>query len=166
MGEAMNKTGFGERFRYWFDGVMSKGTIAIIGLLALVTVAFIAVIAAVVAIFRLGPEGDPEMSFSEAMWGSLMRTLDSGTMGGDAGTGYRVLMLIVTIGGVVVVASLIGIISGAFDSKVEDLRKGRSKVLENDHTLILGWSSKVFPIVSELVVANESRKRPVVVISR
>ncbi|MET4581774.1 voltage-gated potassium channel Kch [Conyzicola nivalis] len=160
----MNKTGFGERFRYWFDGVMSKGTIAIIGLLALVTVAFIAVIAAVVAIFRLGPEGDPEMSFSEAMWGSLMRTLDSGTMGGDAGTGYRVLMLIVTIGGVVVVASLIGIISGAFDSKVEDLRKGRSKVLENDHTLILGWSSKVFPIVSELVVANESRKRPVVVI--
>ena len=160
----MNKTGFGERFRYWFDGVMSKGTIAIIGLLALVTVAFIAVIAAVVAIFRLGPEGDPEMSFPEAMWGSLMRTLDSGTMGGDAGTGYRVLMLIVTIGGVVVVASLIGIISGAFDSKVEDLRKGRSKVLENDHTLILGWSSKVFPIVSELVVANESRKRPVVVI--
>jgi len=160
----MNKTGFGERFRYWFDGVMSKGTIAIIGLLALVTVAFIALIAAVVAIFRLGPEGDPEMSFPEAMWGSLMRTLDSGTMGGDAGTGYRVLMLIVTIGGVVVVASLIGIISGAFDSKVEDLRKGRSKVLENDHTLILGWSSKVFPVVSELVVANESRKRPVVVI--
>jgi voltage-gated potassium channel Kch len=160
----MNKTSFGERFRYWFDGVMSKGTIAIIGLLALVTVAFIAFIAAVVAIFRLGPEGDPEMSFPEAMWGSLMRTLDSGTMGGDAGTGYRVLMLIVTIGGVVVVASLIGIISGAFDSKVEDLRKGRSKVLENDHTLILGWSSKVFPIVSELVVANESRKRPVVVI--
>jgi voltage-gated potassium channel Kch len=159
----MNKVSFGERFRYWFDGVMSKGTIAIIGLLFVVTVAFIAVIAAIVSIFNIGPDNEA-IDFPEAMWSSLMRTLDSGTMGGDTGTGYRVAMLIVTIGGVVVVASLIGIISGAFDSKVEDLRKGRSKVLETDHTLILGWSSKVFPIVSELVVANESRKRPVIVI--
>jgi voltage-gated potassium channel Kch len=159
----MNKVSFGERFRYWFDGVMSKGTIAIIGLLFVVTVAFIAVIAAIVSLLNIGPD-DEAIDFPEAMWGSLMRTLDSGTMGGDTGTGYRVAMLVVTIGGVVVVASLIGIISGAFDSKVEDLRKGRSKVLETDHTLILGWSSKVFPIVSELVVANESRKRPVIVI--
>jgi voltage-gated potassium channel Kch len=159
----MNKVTIGERFRYWFDGVMSKGTIAIIGLLFIVTVAFIAVVAAVVSLFGIGPD-DTAIDFPEAMWGSLMRTLDSGTMGGDSGTGYRVAMLVVTIGGVVVVASLIGIISGAFDSKVEELRKGRSKVLETDHTLILGWSSKVFPIVSELVVANESRKRPVIVI--
>ena len=72
-------------------------------------------------------------------------------------------MLIVTIGGLIIVASLIGIISGAFDSKVEELRKGRSRVLENDHTLILGWSSKVFPIVNELVhrqrVARQERHR-------
>ncbi len=61
-------------------------------------------------------------------------------------------------------ASLIGIISGAFDSKVEELRKGRSKVLEKDHTLILGWNSKVFPIVSEICIANESRRNAVIVV--
>ena len=66
-------------------------------------------------------------------------------------------MLLVTIGGLIIVASLIGIVSGAFDGKVEELRKGRSRVLENEHTLILGWSPKVFSIISELVVANESR---------
>ena len=30
------------------------------------------------------------------------------------------------------------------DAKVEELRKGRSRVLESDHTLILGWGPKVF----------------------
>jgi len=160
----VSKPSLTARFRYWFDNIMSKGTIALIGLLALVTVVFIAVIAAIVAIFGLGPTDDPNMGFAEAMWGSLMRTLDSGTMGGDAGVGFRILMLIVTIGGVVVVASLIGVISGAFDSKVEELRKGRSKVLEEDHTLILGWSAKVYPIISEICIANQSRGKATIVI--
>jgi len=160
----VSKPSFTARFRYWFDNVMSKGTIALIGLLGLATLVFIAIIAAIVAIFGLGPTDDPNMGFAEAMWGSLMRTLDSGTMGGDVGVGFRILMLIVTIGGVVLVASLIGVISGAFDSKVEELRKGRSKVLEDDHTLILGWSDKVFPIVSEICIANQSRGRATIVI--
>ena len=160
----MNKTTFGERFRYWFDGVMAKGTVALIGLLFLITVVFIAVVSAVVAFAGLWPKDAKSYSFPEAMWNSLMRTLDSGTMGGDEGTGYRVAMLIITIGGVIVVASLIGVISGAFDSKVEDLRKGKSRVLETEHTLILGWSPKVFPIISELVIANESRKKARIVV--
>ncbi len=93
-----------------------------------------------------------------------MRTLDPGTMGGDSGWPFRILMLIVTIGGLIIVASLIGIVSGAFDSKVEELRKGRSRVLEQDHTLILGWSTKVFPIVREITTANESRGKSAIVI--
>jgi voltage-gated potassium channel Kch len=156
-----------ERGRYWFDGVMARGTIALMGLLALASVAFIGLVAVVVVLFQWFPEADgkPEpQGFWDVLWGNLMRTLDSGTMGGDAGWGYRAAMLVVTIGGVIIVASLIGIISSAFDSKVEDLRKGRSRVLEQDHTLILGWSSKVFAIVAEICVANESRRKPAIVI--
>ena len=100
----------------------------------------------------------------DILWGNLMRTLDPGTMGGDTGWAFRIFMLIITIGGLIIVASLIGIISGAFDSKVEELRKGRSRVLENDHTVILGWSSKVFPIINEICVANESRGKSAIVI--
>jgi ATP-binding cassette subfamily F protein 3 len=33
-------------------------------------------------------------------------------------------------------------------SKFEEMRKGRSFVIEQDHTLILGWSSKIFTIIS------------------
>jgi voltage-gated potassium channel Kch len=162
----MDKTTAGERLRYWFDGVMSRGLVALVGLLALASLAFIAVISLVVAYAGTWfyPPGEEHYSFGEAMWNSLMRTLDSGTMGGDQGTGYRAAMLVVTIGGVILVASLISIISSAFDARVEELRKGRSKVLENDHTLILGWSSKVVPIVSEICIANESRSRSAIVI--
>ena len=163
----MNKTSFGERFRYWFDGVMARGTGALMVLLAVVTVIFIALVALVVQLFGLFPAGatGPDApDYGEVLWGNLMRTLDSGTMGGDEGWGFRAAMLIVTVGGVIIVASLIGIISSAFDARVESLRKGRSKVLESDHTLILGWNSKVFPIISELCIANASRRRATIVI--
>ena len=159
----MNKPTLSERVRYWFDGFMAKGTIALIGLLATVTALFILVITTIAVLLNLGP-GDKEADFSETLWNSMLRTLDPGTMGGDEGTGFRAFMLIITLGGLIVVASLIGIISGAFDSKVEELRKGRSRVLETEHTLILGWSPKVYPIISELIIANESRGKTAIVV--
>ena len=93
-----------------------------------------------------------------------MRTLDSGTMGGDAGWGFRLVMLVVTLGGIFVVSALIGVLSAGIDGKLDELRKGRSRVLESDHTIILNWSPSIFDIISELVVANASRKRPRIVI--
>ncbi|CAN5582814.1 lipoprotein [soil metagenome] len=165
----MNKPTFGERFRYWFDNWMARGTVALMALLGVATVVLVVVVGAITwLVLTLIP--DKYNTFSEdftpfdIFWGGLMRTLDPGTMGGDQGWLFRILMLVITIGGLIIVASLIGIISGAFDSKVEELRKGRSKVLETDHTLILGWSSKVFPIVSEICIANESRGKSVIVV--
>jgi ion channel POLLUX/CASTOR len=160
----MTKPTFSERFRYWFDNWMSRGAIALMALLGIATLVLVLIVGVVVWIARQVPEDAPDISFGDILWGNLMRTLDPGTMGGDQGWGFRIFMLLITIGGLIIVASLIGIISGAFDSKVEELRKGRSKVLEKDHTLILGWSSKVFPIVSEICIANESRGRSVIVV--
>ena len=47
---------------------------------------------------------------------------------------------------------------------MDNLRKGKSFVIENGHTIILGYSSKIFTIISELIIANESAKRPRIVI--
>jgi len=166
---SVTKPSAGERWRYWFDTWMSKGTVALMALLGVATVVFVVVLSALtVFVLWLLPDGinniDEDDTVWDIFWGSLMRTLDPGTMGGDEGWLFRLLMLIVTIGGLVIVASLIGIVSGAFDSKVEELRKGRSRVLEEDHTLILGWSTKVFPIVREIATANISRGRSAIVI--
>jgi voltage-gated potassium channel Kch len=158
----------GERLRYWFDNWMARGPIALMALLGLATVAFVAILGTiawiVLSLTRDENLGDDSTGPLDLIWRSLMRTLDPGTMGGDTGWPFRIMMLIVTIGGLVIVASLIGIVSGAFDSKVEELRKGRSRVLEHDHTLILGWSTKVFPIIREICIANISRGKSAIVV--
>ncbi len=139
---------------------MSKGTIAIIGWLAIISLLIILISAGILYLTNLGGTDN----VFEALWVSLMRTMDSGNVAGDEGWKLRGLMLLVTLGGIFIVSTLIGTLTSGMESKMEELRKGRSKVLETDHTLILGWSSKVFPIISELIIANENQKKPRIVI--
>lgn len=164
----MDEPSLWERVTYRFDVWMSRGTIALMGLLGAVTAVFVIVLGLVTwLVLAFIPDDaapDPDDGPFDFIWGALMRTLDPGTMGGDQGWLFRLLMLVVTIGGLLVVASLIGIVSSAFERRLEMLRKGRSRVLERDHTLILGWNSKIFSIISELAIANASRGRSHVVI--
>jgi ion channel POLLUX/CASTOR len=153
---------FRDSVRYRFDNLMSKGLWSLIGLLALLTGVFVLLMTALVTISSSYPE-DGE-SFGEMLWFSLMHALDPGTVVGAEGNFYRILMIVTTFGGLVFLAGLIGIVSGAFDDKISELRKGRSRVLETDHTLILGWNSRVFSIIKEISLANLSRKKASIVI--
>ena len=157
------KPSFLEVIRYRFDKIMSAGVVALIGLLAIVSFIFIALVAMVVVLFGLFPPGQ-KFEFFEVLWFGVLRALDPGTMGQDVGLGFRASMFVVTIAGVIVVAGLIGVISNAFSERVEQLRKGRSKVLEKDHVLILGWSGKIHQVVHEITMANQSKRPSVVVI--
>jgi voltage-gated potassium channel Kch len=165
----MRKATFGERLRYAFDKSLSGGTISLIGWLGLVSVLIVLMATAILLLTGIAPEAaegqDPQaFSFAEALWQSLMRSLDPGTLAGDAGWKYRVLMLSVTVGGIFIVSLLISVLSSGLQTKLEEMRKGRSFVVEENHTLILGWSERIFLIISELVIANENQKSPRVVI--
>ncbi|MEQ1902027.1 MAG: hypothetical protein ABL866_14990 [Devosia sp.] len=158
------RRGMGARLRYAFDKSMAAGPVALIGWLAILSLILIAIAGGVLALLRIAPEGGSPLDFGEAVWESLMRTLDSGTMGGDSGWGFRWVMLVVTLGGIFVVSALIGVLSSGLESKLDQLRKGRSDVLERDHTIILNWSASIFDVISELTIANQSRRRPRIVI--
>ena len=158
----MKKATLKQKFSYWFDNMMSRGTPAMIVMLFVASGFIILLVALIVAVFRAGPDG---LSFGRLVWMSLMRTLDPGTMGGDEGNSFFLfMMLVVTIGGLFVVSALIGVINSGLESQLERLRKGRSRVLENKHTLILGWSPQIFTIISELMIANENQPRARIVI--
>ncbi|MBM3180267.1 MAG: potassium transporter TrkA [Chloroflexi bacterium] len=151
-----------KRFQYWFDNYMSRGTGALITALFMLSGLIIFTVAALVKITGNAPD---DMSLLQLAWMALLRTLDSGTMGGDTGSFFFLfMMLVVTFGGIFVVSALIGIINNGLEDKLDELRKGRSAVLENDHTLILGWTPQIFTIISELVLANESRKSGAVIV--
>jgi voltage-gated potassium channel Kch len=155
-----------DRLRYRFDNVMSRGTIALVGWLFILSAVLISITSLVVLLFRQSPvEGEKPLNFFQLVWFSLMRTLDAGTMGGDTGSAlFLTLMLVNTLGGIFIVSILIGVITTGVESKLDELRKGRSMVIEQDHTVILGWSPQVFSILSELVIANANRPRATVAI--
>jgi len=156
-----------ERWNYWFDNYMSRGTLALIGGLTVISLVIILVMAAVISIggVALAPAGSTEgLSFMEAAWEGMMRTLDAGTMGGDQGWGFRLAMFVVTVGGVFIISTLIGVLTSGVEGKIEELRKGRSRVLESNHTVILGWSPQIFTIIPEIMAANENQPRGVIAI--
>ena len=151
-----------ERLRYGFDATMARGPSALVGWLALLTLVLIVVFTAIVLVtgFESG-----RSTIAGQLFAALMHALDPGTVAGDTGSwGFLLLMLVLTIAGLFIVSALIGVIATGIDERLMQLRKGRSRVLERDHTLILGWSETVFTILGELAIANESLRRPSVVI--
>ncbi len=158
----MRKITFGDRVRYQFDNVMAKGPVALIGWLFLLSATLILMIAVVVYATGIDPE---ERGFAEIAWASLLRTLDPGTMGGDTGRWpFLLAMLTVTMGGIFVVSMLIGVLTTGIEGRLEQLRKGRSFVAETGHTVILGWSPLIIPVVSDLVIANANQRRACIAI--
>lgn len=157
----MHKTTLMDRVRYWFDNFMSKGTLALLAGLAVASALMIFTVVAFLAV-----TGQTEnISVGELAWMGLLRTLDTGTMGGDAGSPIFLLgMLVITIGGVFTVSTLIGVLNNGLEDKLDELRKGRSRVVESNHTVILGWSQQVFSIISELVAANANLPKSCIVI--
>jgi voltage-gated potassium channel Kch len=153
-----------DRARYRIDNLFSRGTPALILGLAVLSAVVVVVVAAVVWLLRISPAGEGRLTFAESVWRSLVRTLDPGTMGADLGWGFRFAMLAVTVGGIFVISTLIGVLTAGVEGKLASLRKGRSRIVERDHTVILGWSEQVFTIIAELVTANENRRRPCVAV--
>ena len=156
-----------DRLRYRFENTLSKGPAAMIAWLAIASGAMVTLVAILLAAFGIHAGSDPDspsIGFIEGGWISLMRTLDAGNLAGDEGWPLRILMLLVTIFGIFVVSILIGTITSGLEARLDEMRKGRSRVLETNHTLILGFSNKVFSIIGELLIANANQKKPAIVI--
>ena len=157
----------GERLRYAFDNTMSRGTAALLGWLGIASAVMVTGIAALVRLTGAAPMGEDgsPLGFAELAWMGLLRTLDTGTMGGDTGSPvFLSAMLAVTLGGVFTVSMLIGVLNNGLEDKLTELRRGRSRVVESGHTVILGWSEEIFTILAELAAANANRPRSCVVI--
>ncbi len=153
-----------ERIRYAFDNYMARGAGALVVGLAVLTLALILVAGAILALSGIGPEGGEGLSLPEAVWTGFIHTLDSGAVGADSGWAFRFIMLAVTIGGIFILSTLIGVLSSGLEGRLEALRRGRSVLVESGHTVILGYSGQIFPIIEQLVIANQSQRRACIAI--
>ncbi|MFB6725591.1 hypothetical protein ACFCV3_35805 [Kribbella sp. NPDC056345] len=122
-------------------------------------------IVSVLVIWLVPDDVQQHGGWPDVFWLTLMRAIDAGTVSGDSGSPvFMFLMLAITVGGIFVVSAFIGVLTAGLEGKIADLRKGRSKVVEHGHTVVLGWSEQVFTVVTELVQANHSKRRSCIAI--
>lgn len=160
------RRGFGVKCKYAFDNFMSKGGFSVFtALILLFAGAF--VLMSVVRFVANCIIPDAEMAkLNDMFWRVFLQVVDGGAIGEDSGG--NVLNKVVGVGtvflGLILFSSLVAFITSQFEAKLDDLRKGRSEVIEKKHTLILGFGDRVLEIIRELTIANESEKSPAVVV--
>jgi len=154
---------FSDRARYAVDNALARGLWVIMMWMAAALVVSVVLVGLMIWAFGAGPEDRP-VPLAEGIWIALTRSLDPGTFGQDDGPHFRFAGLVITVVGLLAIALLIGLIASAVDRRLLELRQGRSIVLESDHTLVLGHSSKLPLVARELVIANASSPRRAIVI--
>jgi voltage-gated potassium channel Kch len=147
----VRKSTLKERLRYAFDRTLSSGPIGLIGWLAVVTVVVVVAMTLVVYVAGISLLEDP----LDQLWSYLMVALNRKDLLSDPWS-MRLATTVVVFLSMFVTSALIGLISAGIHNRLEELRKGRSRVLESGHTVILGWSSNILPILSELMLAKEN----------
>ncbi|KAG9128878.1 hypothetical protein Leryth_009643 [Lithospermum erythrorhizon] len=100
--------------------------------------------------------GVTDDSLASCVWLSWTYIASSGTHTDSECFGHRLVSVSISFGGMLIFAMMLGLVSDAISEKFDSLRKGRSEVVEQNHTLILGWSDKLGSLLNQLAIANES----------
>jgi len=159
------------RFRYRFDTFMAKGGGSIFkALTAAFVVTFLVIGVLRGALLLMFPELGQQhenLGILGNLYITFLEITDPGNMAQDiySSVVYKIFAVLAGIAGIVMLSALIAFITTALDQKIYELKRGRSKVIEEDHTLILGWNEqRITETLRELIIANESEKDACIVI--
>ncbi len=161
----VQKVGIWAKLRYNFDNSIAQGgmfVFYVLILMMIIALIMVGVRAFVTSVPLLTQAADPEnLSLFDLFWASFTKIL---SLGGEPTWGDRIIAILYWATTTALTASVIGYVVGAIQRTFARLRKGRSPVIDSGHTLILGWSNRIFPILEELAIANQNVRKPLVVI--
>ena len=147
-----------DKFSYWLDSKMSKGTISIIRLLTFAVAFVVIFVSMMILLFNLRD------SIFSAFWDSLATIINAEMPSSEDGVlGYIILNTITAVVGLFFTSTLIGVISSAIEEKLGELRKGNSNVLEKDHIVVLGYNNGEHGLLKQLIQAAGKEKRVIVI---
>ncbi|MBR5059509.1 MAG: hypothetical protein IKX06_01930 [Clostridia bacterium] len=150
----------GQRFRYWFDNRMSKGSLGLIRILLAATVIVIVIIAVLILVLGFSEDGDVGGVFWETMSTVINAWMPSYE---DGSIGYVILMALAAVSGLLVTSVLIGIFSTAIEEKITNLKNGNSAIIEEDHVVLLGFVEGEYLLIQQIVDASADDRRCVVI---
>ena len=105
-----------------------------------------------------------DTNFTTSLWNSWTFIVDAGSHVGETKFAGKFISTIITVLGMLFFATLVGLLTSGIEETLEELRKGRSSVVEKNHIVILGWSDKIFSIINQISKANENENKIVIVI--
>lgn len=159
----MNSTrpSFGEKLSYRLDNLMSLNpAFKLFGLFGLTSV--LVVIGGVV--YWAATIGDEGSNLVHGFWAAWTFIADAGTQGGESTFVTRAIAMFITVGGMMIFALLLGLVSETLGGLMDNLKEGHSRVIEKNHTLVLGWNEKIFSVIEQVIEANRSERRAVLVV--
>ena len=154
------KASFRDRFNYWFDNRVTKGSLGLIKALIAASVALAVLIAGLIILFRFNEEGEVGSVF----WNSIATVINAWMPYFDEGSpGYLILMSVTAIAGVLFTSVLIGIVTSAIEEKIIEMKRGNSRVLESGHTVILGFYPGEYTLIRQLILAAAEKPECLVI---
>lgn len=151
------------RLRRSFDQLVDRALVrgSLLAAVILLVGSLMVVIAGafVVAVGHINIEGQEE-SVIEVAWQVLLRAMSPDQLMGNDGWDERIVLLIVTVIGLLLVSTLISILNSVIERRMEFIHRGRGTVLLSDHLVILNWNQFGVRVVREIAQSSEPGKSP------
>ena len=152
--ENKSKYSFKQRFSYWFDNKMSKGSLGFIRILIIASILLALLMAGLIILFHFNEEGE----IGSVFWDSISTVINAWMPSFEDGSlGYVIIMALTAIAGVLFTSVLIGIITSAIEEKIIELKKGNSEVLEENHIVVLGFTPGEYTLIEQLILSSEGK---------
>tara|TARA_B000000557_G_scaffold58329_1_gene45290 strand:- start:3206 stop:5134 length:1929 start_codon:yes stop_codon:yes gene_type:complete len=105
-------------------------------------------------------------SLAEIPWRVYVAVMEGSAAETDGDSNWlaKLTSILAVMVGLILFSSMVAFITSVFEAKLDELRRGRSLVLESDHTLILGFGDRILEVIRELIEANESEPDASIVI--
>lgn len=145
---------------------MSRGSSSIfLALLGLFLIGFLIMVVVRLIANALVPD-ETLSSWGEIPWRVYVAVMEGSAAETDGDSNWiaKLTSIFAVMVGLILFSSMVAFITSVFEAKLDELRRGRSLVLETDHTLILGFGDRILEVVRELIEANESEPDASIVI--
>jgi ion channel POLLUX/CASTOR len=144
----------GNRIRYFVNNLLSRNPF--LQILVLFAISALVIAIGMILVEDLTPD---------TFWWSFTRLLDQGTFINDNyNPQIAAVGVLVTIGGILVLSLLIGIISSKITEQLDVLKRGKSTVLEKDHYIVCGDGDRLYEVTRELIKAQENSRQGKIVL--
>ena len=151
-----------KKLKYKFDTALERDFSNLVLFLLIFSLVGIVIFAVIFGILQLLGLTSKDVSFLEFIWKSFTFFLDVGSLSEESYAENNfaeiTLKILITIFGIIIFSTLIGIITSTLSLRIEELRSGKSPLDEENHIIICNFTKKTIPLIQELISASDNKK--------